>query len=88
MNQIAPKKKPNILLTSDRPHTVYGGPESRRCTAVRPLRHRNNTKTALGPACKTNLPLLKRNSVGRLRSLTFFGQEPDRSLKRVSSERR
>jgi hypothetical protein len=32
--------------------------------------------------------LLKRNSVGRLRSLTFFGQEPDRSLKRVSSERR
>jgi hypothetical protein len=35
MNQIAPKKKPNILLTSDRPHTVYGGPESRRCTAVK-----------------------------------------------------
>ena len=27
------RKKPNILLTSDRPHTVYGDPESWRCTA-------------------------------------------------------
>jgi hypothetical protein len=33
MNQKAPKK--TILLTSDRPHTVYGDPESRRCTAVK-----------------------------------------------------
>jgi hypothetical protein len=29
------RKKPNILLTSDRPHSVYGDPESRRCTAVK-----------------------------------------------------
>jgi hypothetical protein len=40
MNQKAPKKKtkkktPNISLTSDRSHTVYGDPESRRCTAVK-----------------------------------------------------
>jgi len=28
------RKKPNILLTSDRPHMVYGDPESRRFMAA------------------------------------------------------